>query len=189
MLKAELVFMELFNGAKTQKGIADKLGISLSTVNNALTPLARIGAVEKRRFGLRLIDREKALTYWASMRNLEKDTVYRTRSQARVTEIEGLMPSGITFTAYTAYRLRHGEPPADYGEVYVYADSEGLEELRKRFPEKKGPANIVVLRKDGHSKWEKIAPDELVFADLWNLREWHAKEFIKALKQKMGLDK
>src|SRR3989338_10387903 len=117
MLKSELVFLEIFKGAKTQKGIAERLGISLSTVNNALEPLARIGAIEKRKFGLKLIDREKALAYWASARNLEKDIVYKTRAGLTITEIEGLMPSGVAFTAFTAFRLRFKEVPADYSEV------------------------------------------------------------------------
>ena len=54
MLKAELVFQELFKGAKTQKQIAERLRISTSTVNNALKPLERIGAIEKRKFGFKI---------------------------------------------------------------------------------------------------------------------------------------
>ena len=38
------------------------------------------------------------------------------------------------------------------------------------------------------NKVEKVVSNELLFVDLWNLREWYAKEFLKALKQKMGLD-
>lgn len=188
MLKSELVFLEVFRGAKTQKEIAERLGISLSTVNNALEPLARIGAIEKRNFGLRLIDKEKALAYWAGARNLEKDIVYKTRAEMPITEIERLMPSGVAFTAFTAFRLKFKEVPADYSEVYVYANDDELAELKKRFPQKEGPANLIVLSKLESFSGEKIVSNELLFVDLWNLKEWYAKEFLKALKQKMGLE-
>ncbi|HLC36407.1 MAG TPA: helix-turn-helix domain-containing protein [archaeon] len=188
MLKSELVFLEIFKGAKTQKEIAERLGISLSTVNNAVEPLARIGAIEKRKFGLKVIDREKALAFWASARNLEKDIIYRTRAELPVREIEKQMPSGIVFTAFTSFKLRFKEVPADYSEVYVYANEEELAELKKRFPEKNGPANFFVLSKPENFAEEKIASNELMFVDLWNLKEWYAKEFLKALKQKMELE-
>jgi len=188
MLKSELVFLEVLRGAKTQKEIAVGLGISLSTVNNALKPLSRIGAVEKRKFGLKLVDREKALAYWASARNLEKDIVYRTRSEMKITEIEKSIPSGVIFTAFTAFRLKFKDIPADYSEVYVYADEEGIAEIKKRFPQKEGPPNIIVLFMPKGFEKEKIVPSELMFVDLWNLKEWYAKEFLKALKQKMGVE-
>ena len=188
MLKSELVFLEVFKGAKTQKEIADKLGISLSTVNNAIEPLARIGAIEKRKFGLKLVDREKALTFWASARNLEKDISYKTRVESVISEIEKSMPSGIAFTAFTAFKLKFKDVPADYSEVYVYADEEELAEIKKRFTQKNGPPNLIVLGKPVNFGGEKIVPDELMFVDLWNLKEWYAKDFLKALKQKMELE-
>lgn len=188
MLKSELVFLEVFNGAKTQKGIAEKLGISLSTVHHALEPLERMGAIEKRKFGLRLIDQEKALSYWASARNLEKDIIYQTRAEMPITQIEKQMPSGVTFTAFTAFKLRFKDVPADYSELYVYANEEELVELKKRFPKREGPANLIVLSKPKKLNTEKIVPNELLFVDLWNLKEWYAKEFLNALKQKMGVE-
>ncbi|MBU0661925.1 MAG: helix-turn-helix domain-containing protein [Candidatus Diapherotrites archaeon] len=186
MKKTELVFLEIFRGARTQKAIAERLGISLSTVSNALRPLARIGAIEKRNFGFKVVDREKALAYWASVRNLEKDTAYKTRAELNVSEIEKLMPSGAIFTAFTAFRLRFKEVPADYGEVYVYAGEEVLAEIKRRFPQRGGPANLIVLWKDELLGEGKLVSDALMFVDLWNLREWYAKEFLNALKLKMG---
>lgn len=188
MLKSELVLIEVFKGSKTQKEIAERLDISLSTVNNALEPLARVGAIEKRNFGFRIIDKGKAIAYWASARNLEKDIVYKTRADMPITEIERLMPSGVAFTAFTAFRLRFKEVPADYSEVYVYANEEELAELNKRFPQKEGPSNLIVLLKPKNFKVENIVPNELLFVDLWNLKEWYAKEFLNALRQKMGLE-
>ena len=188
MLKSELVFLEVFKGAKTQKEIAERLGISLSTVNNAVEPLARIGAIEKRKFGLKLIDKEKALTYWACIRNLEKDIVYKTRAEMPITEIEKSMPSGVSFTAFTAFKLKFKDVPADYSEVYVYVDEEELAEIKKRFAQKSGPPNLIALAKPANFGDEKIVSDELMFVDLWNLKEWYAKEFLNALKQKIGVE-
>src|SRR3989344_9139178 len=177
MLKSELVFLEVFKGAKTQKEIADKLGISLSTVNNAIEPLARIGAIEKRKFGLKLVDKEKALTFWASARNLEKDISYKTRVESAISEIEKSMPSGISFTAFTAFKLKFKDVPADYSEVYVYANEEELAEIKERFAQKSGPPNLIALSKPANFGDETIVSDELMFVDLWNLKERYAKEF------------
>lgn len=68
----------------------------------------------------------------------------------------------------------------------MYAGEEELFEIRKRFPQRKGPANLIVLKKEEMLGNEKIVSLELMFVDLWNLKEWYAKEFIKALKQKAG---
>jgi hypothetical protein len=105
-----------------------------------------------------------------------------------VAEIERLMPPGVIFTAFSAFKLKFNEVPADYGEVYVYARPEELEEIRKRLPQKGGPANLMVLSKPENLEMEKIAPNELMFVDLWNLREWYAREFLNALRQKMGAE-
>ena len=187
MLKSELVFLAVLRGAKTQKEMAETLHISLSTVNHALEPLARVGAIEKRAFGFRVVDREKALSYWAGVRNLEKDIAYKTRAEIGVGEIEKLMPSGIVFMAFTAFRLRFDEVPADYSEVYVYAGPEELAEIRERFPPKNGPENVIALQKPEMFPEQRVVSDELLYVDLWNLKEWYAKEFFTALKQKMGL--
>jgi len=186
MKKSEFVLLEALRGAGTQKQIAQKLEISLSTVNSALRPLAEMGAIEIRKFGFRVVDAEKALLHLAGMRRLGKDIVYRTRHDGNMAKIEALMPSGAVFTAYSAYRLRYREAPADYSEVYVYADEGSLAEIIRRFPQKGGPANVVVLKKDG-PVGERLVNDWLLFADLWNLKEWYAREFLGALRRRMGL--
>ncbi|MEM4390277.1 MAG: winged helix-turn-helix domain-containing protein [Candidatus Diapherotrites archaeon] len=188
MLKSEIAILEVLKGAKTQKEIANKMKISLSTVNHALKPLERIGAIEKRKFGFKLIDKEKALVLLATQRNLEKDVIYKTRAEMPVSEIEKQMPSEIIFTAYTAYKLNFKQVPADYSEVYIYADEKDVPELKKRFPEKDGPANLIVLSKPKIFFETKFVSNYLLFVDLWNLKEWYAKEFLKSLKQKIGLE-
>lgn len=186
MKKSEWVLFEIFAGTQTQQAIAERLGISLSTVHHAISPLARIGAIEKRKFGLRIVDKEKILFYWANIRNIAKDVIYQTRAES-VRDIEKMMPAKAIFTAFSGYKFRFDDVPADYSEIYVYADEETLSEIKKRFPPLEGPANLIVLAKPPILESIKIVPNELLFVDLWNLKEWYAKEFVQALKKRMGL--
>ena len=192
MKKKELVYLELLHRAMdkkeeriTQLSLAEALSVSLSTVNNAIKPLERMGAVEIGRMGFRVTDQEKALAYWGSIRDLHKDVVYRTRVEASVSEIERSMPSGITYSAYSAFKFKFKEVPADYSEVYVYASS--LAELKDRFPERKGPPNLIVLKSDprlAELSKQHIVPPPQMYVDLWNLKEWYAKDFLKALERR-----
>jgi len=179
--------MELKEKKLTQLSLARKLGISLSTVNNALKPLVKMGAVDVSGMGFRITDEEKLAAYWASMRNLEKDVRYKTRVGALVSEIEKSMPPGVVYTAYSGYKFKFSDVPADYSEVYVYTSD--MDEIKARFPELKGPSNLFVLEADSHlvsiSK-EGIAPSCQLYVDLWNLKEWYAKDFLKALERRFG---
>lgn len=189
MLKKEILYREILTEAVesktlsfTQLALSRKFGFSLSTVNNALKPLEQVGAIEKKGRSFLLVDVQKALTLWATARNLARDIRYSTRAEMPVQKIEGSMPPGAVFTAYSGYRLLFDEAPADYGEVYVYADE--LDEIKQRFPEKKGPSNIFVLEKDAFLL-EKIAPKAQIYVDLWNLKEWYAKDFLNALERRL----
>ncbi len=189
MKQKEFVYRELAEFSKerlTQLGLSKTLGISLNTTNLAIKPLVSLGAVQVLQRGLNVIDKEKIVLFWANLRNLQKDIVYSTRVSAQPSEIEKNLSAGIIYTAYSAYKFRFGEVPADYSEVYVY--SMDVEEIKKRFPMQKGPPNLFVLKADKRlielSK-ENIAPNSQVFVDLWNLREWYAKEFVNALKERI----
>ena len=192
MKRTEEVYREMLyqaekgNNVLTQKAISDKLNLSLSNVSNALSPLRRMGAVHVKKMCFHIINTKKILYHWASIRNLKKDIIYSTRAERRVVDIEKSMPDDIVFTAYTAYRLKFKDAPADYSEVYVY--SEDIEEIKKRFPESKNTPNILVLKKDKNiDKYGKIATNANIFVDLWNLPEWYAREFLKAMEQKWNI--
>ena len=196
MKKKEIVIREMILSTAnrqriTQLELSRRIGVSLSTVNNAISPLARFGAVEVRRTGLTLLDLHKAIVYLASVRNLSSDIVFSTRVDARVSEIEKAMPAGILYTAFTGYKFLYDEVPADYSEVYVYADEKLLEEIAERFPRRKGPPNLFVLKADESllrlSK-NSIVPPVQLFIDLWNLKEWYAKEFVNALSKRLKLE-
>lgn len=189
MLKNEIIYREIlehWNEKLSQLGLSKTLGFSLSTINNALKPLVAMGAVTVLPRGLKAVDKEKVLLYWASIRNLAKDVLYSTHAGAQPGAVEKSMPGGIVYSAYSAFKFKFHEVPADYSEIYVYCDTPA--EVKKRFPPQKGPPNLFVLKSDRRlfelSK-KDIAPMSQVFVDLWNTKEWYAKEYIKRLKEMM----
>lgn len=195
MKKNELVFLDVLSQClekrqfdQTQLSLSKKLRISLSTVNYALAPLEAIGAITKMQRGFRVVDAKKILLFWATKRNLKKDVIYQTRVEMPIEQLERSMPSGAIYAAYSAYKFRFKDVPADYGEVYVYADEEMLKEIKIRFPEKSGPPNLIVLKADAYLKdTTKNGTCSLasMFVDLWNIKTWYAKEFLQALEKKI----
>ena len=190
MKKTELVHREILYNAMekknrrlTQLELSKTLKISLSTVNLALRPLVRMNALKIKKMCFDIVDVKKILYYWASIRNLDRDIVYKTRVDIPVKEIERLMPNNIVFTAYSAYKLKFDEVPADYSEVYIY----GSEDIQKRFKKNDKNPNLFILREDNTiSKYGKIVTLGNLFVDLWNIKEWYAKDFLKALEVKIG---
>lgn len=179
----EILFqaMEKKNRSLTQLELSKKLKISLSTVNHAIKPLKKMSAVKIKLRGLEITDPRKVLYYWASIRNIEKDIIYKTRIDMPVRKIENSMPDDIIFAAYSAYKFRFKDVPADYSEVYVYG-----EELEKRFPFSKKTPNLFVMKKDPFIEtYGKITTLAQTFVDLWNVKEWYAKDFLKAMEEKL----
>ena len=77
------------------------------------------------------------------------------------------MPNEIIFGAYTAYKFLYHDIPADYSEVYVYADVD----LKERFPPQKGVPNLFVLKKDALIEtYGKTTTAAQTFVDLWNVK-------------------
>ncbi|MFH1221930.1 MAG: hypothetical protein V1492_02495 [Candidatus Micrarchaeota archaeon] len=169
----------------TQLELSKKFKFSLSTVNNALKPLEAIGAIEKKPRSFAVVDIRKMLSFWSSERRLQRDIIYSTRIDKPVQKIEGEMPAAVVFTAYSGYRLLFNEAPADYGEVYVYADAATLDELKERFPKKQGPPNLFVLEKDDYMPAAPFAPQPQIYVDLWNLKEWYARDFLDAFERRL----
>ncbi|MFH1200205.1 MAG: hypothetical protein V1708_04000 [Candidatus Micrarchaeota archaeon] len=186
--REEVLLSLLEEGASSQLELSTRLKISLSAVNCAVKPLAAMGAVEIRLRGLKLIDLRKAALYYATHCNLEKKTVYSTRAEKQVTQIEREMPQGAAFTAYSGYRMAFDDTPADYSEVLVYADDAAAAEIQRRFPARKGRPNVIVLRPDsvvGRLSKKGVAPKYAIFSDLWNLKGWYAAEFLKAIEARL----
>ena len=188
-MKIERVYREILwgvleNRIRTfkQLELSRLCNLSLSTVNYALKPLERMNAIEKRRFGFRVIDPKKILLYWASIRNLEKDIVYQTYLDEPVDRIESEVPASSVLTAYSAFKFKFGTVPSDYGEVVVYG---AKEEFQRRFGEESAKVrpNLIVLLLDPHLARFKVATIGQIFVDLWNMKSWYAREFLKKLEE------
>ena len=191
MKKIEIVYKEILcqaiekkNYTFKQSELSKKLGFSLSTINLAVKKLEKMNAVKINKMNFKVIDTKKILYLWASIRNIEKDIIYQTRAEMPVREIEKNLPD-VTYAAYSAYKYKFRDVPADYSEVYVYADEEELKEIKKRFPQNEKNPNLFVLKKSS-SLYLKTGTTAQIFVDLWNLRQWYASDFLKALEQRIA---
>ncbi len=183
MKKIEIIWREILEaGVKhpvfEQKKLAEQFGMSTSTVFSALSPLRELGAVVVTGRNFRLTNAEKLLYFWATHRNLSRDIIYATRAPFSVAEIEGLMDAHAVYGCYSAVRIHLGSAPADYDKVYVY----GTEALKVRFPKAPGPANLFVLRPDPYLTGN-VTPVSQTLVDLWNLSDWYATDYFRALKE------
>ena len=188
-MRTDAVFRELLRGTMEEKavrftvrGLAESTGVPPSTVSHALRPLKGMGAIKMERRGFRVVNARKALLYWCSARDLPASVVYSTRLEMRVEEIEGMVPPGAIFTAYTAFRHRFGTAPSEYGEVYAYGSPD---DFAKRFGEPRdggGVENLIVLAVDEHLKKLGKATLAQIYVDLWNIPTWYAQDFIDAME-------
>lgn len=194
MTKKEVIWREILFSALeknktnfTQKELAEKYGFSLSTVFNALKIPRSSGIIQAGGRGFNVLDSEKFLYLWATLRRMKKDIFYKTRIEKPVRQIEEEMPPGVIFGVFSAYVKKYKDAPADYDKVYIYAQKSRLAEIKRRFPAQKGRENLIVLSVD---PWLKtfgagITSDCQTFVDLWNISDWFAKDFLEALKLKL----
>lgn len=168
----------------TQKELAKHLGVSTSTIFQSLKTPRKMGAVKVTGRFFTLEDTEKLLYHWASVRDLQKDIIFTGHVDLPVFEIEGLMPPDAVFACYSAARYYLTVPPADYDKVYIYAKD--VKEISERFSFKRGRSNIIVLRADPLlARYGTKTTIAHTFIDLWNLSDWQAKDFTRALKEKI----
>lgn len=194
MKKIETILHEILDEAlykgnfkRTQQEIAAKLGYSLSTVNHALNIPTQIGAIRKESKFFVLQDFKKLLYYWASVRNLARDIVYATHVNLPVLQIEGQALPDSIYACYSAARHLLGEPPADYAAVYFYIKAEQLPHFQERFPlDTTAAPNVFALRSPQNFRHTKEGTTLIqTFVDIWNLKDWYAKDFIRALEEKI----
>ena len=165
----------------TQSYLANALNMSLSVVNLALNSLKKMNAIRINQRSFDVIDKRKILYYWASIRNVDKDIIYKARVDKPVMKIESEMSADVVYGMYSAYKFKFKDVPADYSEVYVYSDN--IEEIEKRFPKNNKNPNLFVLKKDRNMKEITLAN---IFVDLWNIKEWYAKDFLKAMEARIN---
>jgi DNA-binding transcriptional regulator YhcF (GntR family) len=171
----------------SQKNLAEVCSLSLGTVNPIITRLEQIGAVERKPLGFRLIDPKRAILYWAVTRDLPKDIKYATFVPKKVEEVETDLPSGSILTAYSGFRAKFGATPADYSQVFVYADPEVIRRAYK--PTQRKKYNLFVLALDDHLKGlssGNVAPLVQIYVDLWQLGA-SASRFVEDMEKKLAL--
>ena len=191
MKKIEIIWRELLfeviekgNRNFTQKDIAAKFGFSTSTVFQALKTPRKMGAVRVSGRNFTLEDPEKLLYHWASVRDIEKDVIFKGRVDSSIFEVEGAMPPEIVFGGYTAARNILEVSPADYDKVFVYTKE--VSGIKDRFNFTKGNPNLFILKADEFiEKYGQVTTLAQTFVDLWNMSEWYAKEFSRSLKEKI----
>jgi len=161
-----------------------ELELPVSTIHKALERPRAIGAVRGSASGLRVLDPKRLQLLWAAQRDLNRDIVFATRVPMTVREIEVRLPVSAIPTAFTAFVLHEGRNLiADYEQVLVYADAN---EVRRRFPRRRGQANLLVLEPDPLlSRYGRVAPRCQVYADLFNLPNWQAQRFLEALDREL----
>lgn len=192
--RTEIVWRHLLVGAFDQgirrsslTQLSAELELPMSTIHKALERPRAIGAVRGGARGLRVLDPKRLLLIWAALRDLNGDIAYATKVPMAVGEIEARLPISAIPTAYTAFVQHEGRNlVADYEQVVVYADAN---EVRRRFPRRRGEANLLVLEPDPLlSRYGRVAPGCQVYADLFNLPTWQAQRFLEALDHKLLRD-
>ena len=136
--------------------------------------------------GFRLIDPKRALLYWAITRELTKDVTYTTFVPTTTGEIEAGLPRGAILTAYSGFLSKLGSTPADYEQVFAYADAG---EIKRAFkPTSRRERNLFVLTPDEHLQRlseRGVAPLVQIYVDLWQLGA-PASRFVKELERKLA---
>ena len=172
----------------TQKELAKKFDYSLSTINYSLTIPTDIGAIRKESKFFILENFEKLLYYWASVRNFSKDLLYSTYLAGEIKDIQGQIPAEAIFAGYTAASYWLKEPAADYDKIYCYMDEIQIKNIKERFliVEKK-KSNIFFLKKEkSMDQYGSYTTIPQTFVDIWNMPDWYAQDFLKALKEKIN---
>lgn len=168
-----------------QKQLSEVCEISLGTINPLINKLEIFGAIERKPQGFRLIDPKRALISWAVTRDLAEDITYTTFVPAPLEELEGKLPRGSVLTAYSGYRVRFGSTPAEYNQVFVYAEAEEMQRAFK--PTMRKRRNLIVLQPDVHLKRlssNGAAPVVQLYVDLWQLGK-PASRFVEELENKI----
>lgn len=171
----------------TQQALARRFGYSLSTIHHALEVPTELGAIRKSGKAFVLHDAKKLLYYWASVRSLSRDVLYATTTEAPMREIEALALPGSIYGAYSAAKRLLGEPPADYSKVYFYIAPQELAAFQRRFPPlARPPANTVALKMPPvMPQYGPVTTLVQTFVDCWNLADWYAREFARALEERI----
>ncbi|MFN4132849.1 MAG: hypothetical protein ACK4GQ_00535 [Candidatus Hadarchaeales archaeon] len=178
-------YYELDKRFTSQKELSTACRVSLGSVHRVVDRLARLGAIEKKPLGFRIIDPTRILLYWANTRNLHDDILGRIETSQNVANVEMGLPPTSVMTAYSAVKKKIGSVPREYREVHAYGS---FLKIKQRFKESPGNVTtIIVLKPDDHlleMSQEMVAPLGQIYVDLWQLGA-PAKQYVEFLDKKM----
>ena len=100
---------------------------------------------------------------------------------------EGLLLPTSIYAGHSAAAKHLTEPPADYTQLYFYESSEQIIDVEQRFPknESNQPNTFVLNKYSGMDAYGQITTLAQTFVDIWNLKDWYAKDFIAKLEEKI----
>ena len=101
-------------------------------------------------------------------------------------ELEAGLPRGVILTAYSGFRAKLGSTPADYEQVFIYADADGIKRAFK--PTRNKECNLFVLAPDEHLmrlSERGVAPPVQIYVDLWQLGA-HGSRFVREFEREFA---
>lgn len=210
MKQYELVWRQLLYMAieRDQRGtsllaLRDELGMSLSSLHQAIGRPREIGCLEVTSRGLTLLDPKRLLYLWAAHRRPARDELARVRVGMGSAALEAELGMAVIPTAYSAYSRAFGLTIADYDTVYGYVEPEDVVALLERLPPPQDraaaggaglltwtdistpPATLVLLHQDRLMSRYPSLPIAQVFADLFNLPGWQTPRFMNAVERRI----
>ncbi len=153
-----------------QLDLARECDIAIGAVNRVLKKFERLGAVEIKPQGFRVIDIERILLYWANHRDLYADIALRWPTGSPITDVERTLSTTHVLTCFSGFKARFKKVLREYDQVFVYGDSAPV---RRAFAKVQEPVSeIIVLNSDPHLiklAQNNVAPVGQLFVDLWQI--------------------
>lgn len=181
---AEMVWRHLLTGAFDEErrrwdsvsAVARELELPISTVHDALSRPAKIGALAISGHALRVIHPWRLLMLWAARRDLARDVTASTTTSLDPFDTEqSLMEHGLVIGGFGGIVARLTiNPIASYDTVLAYGAPVNLV----------GPGQTTVVFLDPDpllDRYGPIAPSAQCFVDLFNTPGWQAARFVEYL--------
>ena len=168
--------------------LAEVLGLPKTTVHAALGRPRAIGVVESSHAGIRVLDPERLLLLWAGNRDLTKDVVHETRTEASPRDVEDALAPEFILGGFAAYLAEAGQNRvADYDTVLAYGP---IEAAARAFPcRRTGSTRVLILEPDPLlPSYGRQTSRPQTYVDIFNLPGWQAARFYLDLTRRLFAD-
>jgi hypothetical protein len=192
MQVVDVVWRHLLVGAREGRrhwqsvtGLAQELGVAVSTAHRSLAHPVEIGAVDIGPIdGLVVLDPARLLVLLAAHRHVQRDLVRRWWVTAPVAEVEAAARSSkVVLGGFGAVIAHLGvNRIADYTRVLFYGDPK-LPRIPAA-PEGEGTEIWVAEPDPWLSRYGRVTPLAQAYADLFSMPGWQAARFTEQLDAK-----